>query len=343
MTASQTPAGRPVVFSGAQPTSDSLHLGNALGAIAQWVKLQDDYDPFFCVVDLHAITVPGWDPEVLRRRTLVTAAQYLALGIDPARSTVFVQSHVPAHTELAWVLGCFTGFGQASRMTQFKDKSQKQGTEGTTVGLFTYPVLMAADVLLYDTNLVPVGEDQRQHLELTRDLAERVNARWPGTFVVPEMLIQKATAKIYDLQDPTSKMSKSAATEAGLINLLDDPKVTAKKIRSAVTDSEREIRFDPEAKPGISNLLTILAAVTGSTVEKLVTDYAGRGYGDLKKDTAEAVVEFVTPIKARVDELLGDPAELDRVLAAGAERAREVSEATLRRVYDRVGFLPPRR
>jgi len=334
-----TPGSRPVVFSGAQPTSDSLHLGNALGAVAQWTGLQDDHEAFFCVVDLHAITVPQ-DPATLRRRTLVTAAQYLALGIDPARATVFVQSHVPAHAELAWVLGCFTGFGQASRMTQFKDKSQKQGADSTTVGLFTYPVLMAADVLLYDTEVVPVGEDQRQHLELARDVAQRVNARFPETFVVPEPMIPKATAKIYDLQDPTAKMSKSAATDAGLISLLDDPGKSAKKIRSAVTDSEREIRYDPEAKPGISNLLTIQAAVTGSDVESLVNGYAGRGYGDLKKETAEAVAEFVTPIKARVDELLADPAELEAVLAAGASRARTAAAATLARVYDRVGLLP---
>src|SRR5580692_2309036 len=298
-------AGSRRVFSGVQPTSDSLHLGNALGALAQWAQLQDDHDAFFCVVDLHAITVPQ-DPEQLRRRTLVTAAQYLALGIDPSRSTIFVQSHVPAHAELAWVLGCFTGFGQASRMTQFKDKAQRQGSESTTVGLFTYPVLQAADVLLYDTDLVPVGEDQRQHLELARDVAQRFNARYPDTFVVPEVLIPKATAKIYDLADPTSKMSKSADTDAGLISLLDDPAVSAKKIRSAVTDSEREIRYDTDAKPGVSNLLTIQSAVTGVDIDKLVDEYAGRGYGDLKKDTAEAVVEFVRPIKARVDELSAD-------------------------------------
>ena len=310
-----------VVFSGVQPTSDSLHLGNALGAVSQWVGLQADYDAYFCVVDLHAITLPQ-DPATLRRRTLVTAAQYFALGIDPAQATVFVQSHVPAHAELAWVLGCFTGFGQASRMTQFKDKSQKQGADSTTVGLFTYPVLQAADVLLYDTNLVPVGEDQRQHLELARDVAQRFNARFPDTFVVPDVMIQKATAKIYDLQDPTAKMSKSAATEAGLISLLDDPAKTAKKIRSAVTDSEREIRFDPEHKAGVSNLLTIQSAVTGTDVDKLVEGYAGRGYGDLKKDTADAVVEFVTPIKTRVDELLADPAELDRDFVGGSAACR---------------------
>ena len=328
-----------VVFSGVQPTSDSLHLGNALGAVSQWVGLQDDYETFFCVVDLHAITVPQ-DPAVLRRRTLVTAAQYLALGIDPARSTIFVQSQVPAHAELGWVLGCFTGFGQASRMTQFKDKSQKQGADSATVGLFTYPVLQAADVLLYDTNLVPVGEDQRQHLELARDVAQRFNARFPDTFVVPEVMIAKETAKIYDLAEPTAKMSKSAATEAGLINLLDDPKVSAKKIRSAVTDSEREIRFDQANKPGVSNLLSIQSAVTGTPIDKLVVGYEGRGYGDLKSETADAVIAYVTPIKARVDELLADPAELQAILAAGADRAREVAGATLARVYDRLGFLP---
>ena len=327
-----------VVFSGVQPTSDSLHLGNALGAVSQWVRLQDD-ETFFCVVDLHAITVPQ-DPAVLRRRTLATAAQYLALGIDPGRSTIFVQSHVPAHAELSWVLSCFTGFGQASRMTQFKDKSAKQGADSTTVGLFTYPVLQAADVLLYDTNLVPVGEDQRQHLELVRDVAQRFNARFPDTFVVPEVMIAKETAKIYDLADPTAKMSKSGASEAGLINLLDDPLVSAKKIRSAVTDSEREIRFDPENKPGVSNLLSIQSAVTGTAIDALVAGYEGRGYGDLKSETAEAVIDYVTPIKTRVDELLADPAELQAILATGAERAREVAGSTLARVYERLGFLP---
>jgi tryptophanyl-tRNA synthetase len=336
---SDSNSGKRVVFSGVQPTSDSLHLGNALGAIKQWVGMQDEFDAYFCVVDLHAITIPQ-DPAVLRHRTLVTAAQYLALGIDPARSTIFVQSHVPPHAELAWVLGCFTGFGQASRMTQFKDKSAKEGAEATTVGLFTYPVLMAADILLYDADLVPVGEDQRQHLELSRDVAQRFNARFPDTFVIPEPMIPKATAKIYDLQDPTAKMSKSAVTDAGLIALLDDPAKTAKKIRSAMTDSDREVRFDPEAKPGVSNLLTIQAAVTGTEMDKLVDGYAGRGYGDLKKDTADAVVEFVTPIRARVDELLADPGELEDVLAAGARRARDVSASTLRRVYDRLGFIP---
>ncbi|MGO9509415.1 MAG: tryptophan--tRNA ligase [Mycobacterium sp.] len=333
------------IFSGVQPTSDSLHLGNALGAVAQWVGLQDthpEHQAFFCVVDLHAITIPQ-DPAELRRRTLVTAAQYLALGIDPDRATIFVQSQVPAHAQLAWVLGCFTGFGQASRMTQFKDKSSRQGSDSTTVGLFTYPVLQAADVLAYDAELVPVGEDQRQHLELARDVAQRFNSRFPDTFVVPDVLIPKVTAKIYDLQDPTSKMSKSASTDAGLINLLDDPVKSAKKIRSAVTDSEREIRYDPDAKPGVSNLLSIQSAVTGVGIDKLVEGYAGRGYGDLKKDTAEAVVEYVAPIKARVDELTADVTELETVLAAGAHRADGVAGETVQRVYDRLGFLPRRR
>jgi tryptophanyl-tRNA synthetase len=334
-------AGSSRVFSGVQPTAGSLHLGNALGAITHWAALQGNHQAFFCVVDLHAITIPGWDPQALRRSTLVTAAQYLALGIDPGRSTIFVQSHVSAHTELAWVLGCFTGFGQASRMTQFKDKSQKQGADSTTVGLFTYPVLQAADVLAYDAELVPVGEDQRQHLELARDIAQRFNFRFPGTFVVPELLIPKGTAKIYDLADPTAKMSKSAATDTGLINLLDEPAVTVKKIRAAVTDSGREIRYDPDAKPGVSNLLTIQSAITGTGIDELVSGYAGRGYGDLKKDTAEAVVEFVSPIKARADELLADPAELEKVLATGARRAGEVAAKTIERVYDRVGFLRP--
>lgn len=329
------------ILSGIQPTSDSLHLGNALGAVTQWVTLQDDHDAFFCVVDLHAITIPQ-DPEALRHRTLVTAAQYLAFGIDPGRATIFVQSHVPAHTQLAWVLGCFTGFGQASRMTQFKDKSARQGSDSTTVGLFTYPVLQAADVLAYDAELVPVGEDQRQHLELARDVAQRFNSRFPDTLVVPDVLIPKVTAKIYDLQDPTSKMSKSASTDAGLINLLDAPALSAKKIRSAMTDSERDIRYDPEAKPGVSNLLGIQSAVTGVNMDTLVGGYAGRGYGDLKKDTAEAVVEFVRPIKARVDELMGDLTELENTLAAGAERAEDVAGKTLQRVYDRLGFLPRR-
>ena len=328
----------PIVFSGMQPSSDSLHLGNYLGALVNWVALQDEYDPIYCVVDLHAITV-AQDPKALHDNVRRTAAQYLAAGVDVERSTLFVQSHVPAHTELAWVLGTMTGFGEASRMTQFKDKSARQGADATTVGLFTYPVLMAADILLYGTELVPVGDDQRQHLELTRDLAGRFNSRYGETFVVPEALIPKESARIYDLQEPTAKMSKSSVSEAGLVKLMDDPAVTAKKFKSAVTDTEREIRYDPATKPGISNLLDIYAATTGESIGELEQRYAGRGYGDLKKDLAEIVVDRLTPIRERTLELLEDPAELDRLLAVGAERASERAEPILREVYDRVGFV----
>ncbi|MFI2753483.1 tryptophan--tRNA ligase [Cellulomonas sp. P22] len=333
-------AHRARIFSGMQPTSDSLHLGNYLGALTQWVALQDTHDALYCVVDLHALTVNP-DPAVLRERTRRTAAQYLAAGVDPARSILFVQSHVPEHAELAWILSCQTGFGEAGRMTQFKDKSTRYGAEGTSVGLFTYPVLMAADILLYDTDLVPVGEDQRQHLELTRDLAQRLNSRFgAGTAVVPEGHIVKATAKIYDLQEPTAKMSKSAASPNGIIELLDDPKVVAKRIRSAVTDAEREIRFDPEAKPGIANLLTIYSALTGRDVLAIEADYAGKGYGDLKKDLAEVVVDFLTPFQERVHAYLEDPAALDAVLADGAHRARDLARGPMDRIYDRLGLLP---
>jgi tryptophanyl-tRNA synthetase len=330
----------PRVLSGMQPTSDSLHLGNYLGALVQWVALQETHDAFYCVVDLHAITV-DWDPAVLRARTRITAAQYLAGGVDPARSTLFVQSHVPAHAELAWVLGCVTGFGQAGRMTQFKDKSQRGGAESTTVGLFTYPVLMAADILLYSADQVPVGEDQRQHLELTRDLAQRFNSRFGQVFTVPEPYIVKETAKIYDLADPTSKMSKSSSSVAGVIDLLDDPKVTAKKIRSAVTDNEREIRYDPENKPGVSSLLSIHSALSGRSIAELEKDYAGKGYGDFKDDLADVVTAALTPFRDRTLELLEDTDKLDSILADGAEKARTVAGPLLERVYDAVGFLLP--
>ncbi|MEU8896998.1 tryptophan--tRNA ligase [Nocardia sp. NPDC048505] len=326
------------VLSGIQPTSESFHLGNYLGALQYWVTMQDEYDALYFIPDLHAITV-AQDPKALRARTKAAAAQLLALGIDPKKSTLFVQSQVPEHAELSWVLSCITGFGEAGRMTQFKDKSAKQGAENTTVGLFTYPVLMAADILLYRPHLVPVGEDQRQHMELTRNLAQRFNTRFKKTFVVPEGYIVKGTAKIYDLQDPTSKMSKSASSDAGLINLLDDPKVTAKKIKSAVTDTEREIRYDTAQKPGVSNLLVILSSLTGTPIVTLEQDYAGKGYGDLKSDVADALVEFVIPLRAKVEEYLSDQGELDRILAAGAERAREIAGNTLAQVYERVGFL----
>ncbi|CRY78917.1 tryptophanyl-tRNA synthetase [Nocardia farcinica] len=326
------------MLSGIQPTSNSFHLGNYLGALQYWVGMQDDYDALYFIPDMHAITV-AQEPKQLRARTRAAAAQLLAIGIDPKRSTLFVQSQVPQHAELAWVLSCITGFGEASRMTQFKDKSARHGADNATVGLFTYPVLMAADILLYRPHQVPVGEDQRQHLELTRNLAQRFNTRFKKTFVVPEAHIVKGTAKIYDLQDPTSKMSKSAASDAGLINLLDDPKVSAKKIRSAVTDTGREIRYDPDTKPGVSNLLVILGALTGTSLDTLERDYDGKGYGDLKSDVADALVEFVTPLQAQVREYLADQGELDRILAAGAERAREIAGNTLAQVYDRVGFL----
>ncbi|HTW18105.1 MAG TPA: tryptophan--tRNA ligase [Nocardioides sp.] len=333
-----TGGARPRVLSGIQPTADSFHFGNYLGALRQWVDLQRDHEPFFFIADLHAITVEQ-DPKVLRERCLRAAAQLLAMGIDPARSSIFIQSQVPAHAQLGWVLQCLTGFGEARRMTQFKDKSAKGGEGAASVGLFTYPILQAADILLYRPHYVPVGEDQRQHLELTRDLAQRFNHRYKKTFRLPEPYILKATAKITDLQVPTAKMSKSASSPAGIIDMLDDPKVSAKKIRSAVTDSEAVVRFDPEGKPGVSNLLTIFSALTGTGVQDLAEQYAGRGYGDLKKDLAEAVVDFVTPFRERTLELLDDQAHLSAVLKQGAERAGEVAEATLRDVYQRVGFV----
>jgi tryptophanyl-tRNA synthetase len=330
---------KPRLFSGMQPSADSLHIGNYIGALLQWRELQNTHDAVFCVVDLHAITVPQ-DPTALRAQTRRTAAQYIAAGIDPANSTLFVQSHVAAHPQLAWVLNTITGFGEASRMTQFKDKTAKQGADAASVGLFTYPVLQAADILLYDAAMVPVGEDQRQHIELTRDLAQRFNSRFGQTFVVPEVSILKETAKIYDLQNPGAKMSKSGDTPAGTLWLLDEPAATAKKIRSAVTDTGREVAFDPAGKPGVSNLLTILSVVTGEGVEELAGRYDGRGYGDLKKDVADAVVAEFEPIRSRALELLDDPAELDRLLAGNADRAAGIADATLARVYDRIGFLP---
>jgi len=298
--------------------------------------MQDSHDCFYFVADLHAITVDH-DPAEVNRRTRSSFAQLLALGIDPQRSTVFVQSHVPEHAQLQWVLACLTGMGEASRMTQFKDKSAKAGNDRTTVGLFTYPILQAADILIYRADRVPVGEDQRQHLELSRDLANRFNSRFGQTLILPEPLIIKDTAKIVDLADPTSKMSKSS--QAGCVFLLDPPKRTEKKIKSAVTDSDSEVRFDPANKPGVSNLLTILATFTGRTVAEVEPDFAGRMYGDLKKETAAAVVDFVGPFQAKVAEFLDDPAELDRLMAMGAARAREVAGATLAGVYQNLGLV----
>ncbi|MBO0652970.1 MULTISPECIES: tryptophan--tRNA ligase [Streptomyces] len=330
---------RPRALSGIQPTAGSFHLGNYLGAVRQYVALQETHDAFYMVVDLHAITVPQ-DPKELRANTRIAAAQLLAAGLDPDRCTLFIQSHVPEHAQLAWVMNCLTGFGEASRMTQFKDKSAKQGAEGTTVGLFTYPVLQVADILLYQADSVPVGEDQRQHIELTRDLAERFNGRFGQTFRMPAAHIVRETAKIYDLQDPSAKMSKSAATAKGLINLLDEPKVSAKKIKSAVTDTDTVIRFDAENKPGVSNLLTIYSTLTGTTIAELEQKYEGKGYGALKTDLAEVMVEWVTPFRARTQEYLDDPETLDAVLAKGAEKARAVAAETLAQAYDRMGFLP---
>ncbi len=333
-------AARPRVLSGIQPTSDSFHLGNYMGAVRQWVDLQRDHQPFFFIADLHALTV-DWDPKLLRERTLRGAAQLIAAGVDPEKSAIFVQSHVPAHAQLAWVLNGLTGFGEARRMTQFKDKSAKGGEGAASVGLFAYPVLMAADILLYRPHYVPVGEDQRQHLELTRDLAQRFNSRFKKTFRLPEPYILKSTAKIYDLQEPTRKMSKSSSTPSGIIDMLDDPKVTAKKIRSAVTDSGTEVRFDLDEKPGVSNLLTIQAALTGESIPELEEQYAGRMYGDLKKAVADVVVDFVSPFRDRTLELLDHQDHLMQVLAQGAQTAGEVAEATLRDVYQRVGFVAP--
>ena len=331
---------KPNLLSGMQPSAASLHLGNYLGALTQWVKMQDDFNAFYVIVDLHAITV-AQDPNELRQNTRRTAAQYIAAGIDPSKSALFVQSHVPAHAQLAWVLNCITGFGEASRMTQFKDKSQKGGADNSSVGLFTYPILQAADILLYQPKAVPVGEDQRQHLELTRDLATRFNSRFGKTFEIPEAHILKETAKIYDLQEPTAKMSKSAQDPKGLVNLMDEPSVIAKKIKGAVTDTDGEIRFDREAKPGVSNLIGIYSAITGESIESFTSSLQGQGYGALKTAVADAVVAALDPIRLRAQELLADPAELDRLLAQGAAKANQIAERTLSDVYDKLGFVRP--
>ena len=332
---------KPNLFSGMQPSAGSLHLGNYLGALVNWVNMQEDYNAHYCVVDLHAITV-SQDPKELQQNTRITAAQYLAAGIDENKSTLFVQSHVPAHAQLAWVLMTITGFGEAGRMTQFKDKSQKAGTDSTSVGLFTYPILQAADILLYQPKAVPVGEDQRQHIELTRDLATRFNSRFGETFVVPEVVILKETAKIYDLQNPEAKMSKSGDPK-GLVNIMDETSVIVKKIKSAVTDTDGVIKFDREAKPGVSNLLGIHSAISGLSIDALVAHFDGKGYGELKSEVADVVLSVVEPIRDRANQLLADPAELDRLLAKGAAKATELSDKTLATVYERVGFLPAAR
>jgi tryptophanyl-tRNA synthetase len=329
--------GRPRVLSGIQPTGEGFHLGSWLGAVRNWVAMQETHDAFYCVVDLHAITM-GHDPEVLRRRTYESVAELIAMGLDPARCTLFVQSHIPEHTELAWVLGCITGFGEASRMTQFKDKSARQGADAATVGLFSYPILQAADILLYKAAQVPVGQDQRQHLELTRDLAQRFNSRFGETFVVPEAHIPTVGGKVNDLQDPERIMSKSVGGP-GVIWLQDDPDVIRKKLRTAVTDSGSEIKAAPD-KPGISNLLAILSGIDGRSVANIETAYAGKGYGVLKGDVAEAVVGLVTPIQEKYQALVADTETLDALLAEGAARAQAVASETMRTVRDRVGFVP---
>ena len=327
------------VLSGIQPTHDSFHLGNYLGALTQWVELQDSHDAYYCIVDLHALTVEV-DPALLRKRILTSAAQLLAIGIDPKKSTLFIQSHVPAHNQLSWVFECITGFGEANRMTQFKDKSQKTGTDRTVVGLFTYPMLQAADILLYQPELVPVGEDQRQHIELTRDLAQRFNSRFGNIFTVPGAHILKSTAKIMDLQEPTAKMSKSAATMAGVIELLDTPESNIKKIKSAVTDTGREISFDEDGKPGISNLLSIYSAITGRSISSIQGDYVGKGYGDFKKDVAEVVTETLKPIRETALAYLQDESALLAILRESADRAEAVAVQTLSTVYNALGLLP---
>jgi len=329
---------RPRVFSGIQPTADSFHLGNYLGAVRQWVALQDTHDAFYCVVDLHAITVPQ-DPARLRQRTRIAVAQLFAAGLDPDRCVVFVQSHVAQHTELTWVLGCLAGFGELSRMTQFKDKSARGGAQQSSLGLFSYPVLQAADILLYQTDQVPVGEDQRQHLELSRDLAVRFNHRYGETFTVPSAYILGGVAKITDLQEPTAKMSKSASSVAGIIDVLDEPAAIRKKIARAVTDTEGGVRADEAAKPGVTNLLRIYSALSGAGIADLEARYAGAGYGTFKKDLAEVIVGTLAPIRERTEKMLADEAELDRLLAYGAARARPVAQQTMAAVMDRVGFL----
>ncbi|MEN9698337.1 MAG: hypothetical protein RL448_292 [Actinomycetota bacterium] len=326
------------VLSGIQPTSESFHLGNYLGALRQWVELQAGNDAYYCVVDLHALT-NEIDPEVFKRRTLASAAQLIAIGIDPKVSTIFVQSHLPEHNQLGWVMECLAGFGEASRMTQFKDKSQKSGTDSARVALFTYPMLQAADILLYQADFVPVGEDQRQHIELTRDLANRFNTRYGQTFNLPEGYILKAGAKINDLQEPTAKMSKSAASVSGVIELMDSPDVNLKKFKSAVTDTGKEVVFDEKNKPGISNLLTIHSAISGAPVKELENQFAGKGYGDFKMAVAEVVIDHLTPIREKALELLKDESELIKILHDGANRAKVTANKTLTDTYKALGLV----
>jgi tryptophanyl-tRNA synthetase len=333
---------RPRVLSGIQPTADSFHIGNYLGAVRQWVTMQETHETVYCVVDLHALTVLA-DAVGLAQRTRIAAAQLFAAGLDPERSIVFVQSHVHEHAELAWVLECLTGFGEASRMVQFKDKSAKGGADAASVGLFTYPVLQAADILLYDTDQVPVGEDQRQHLELTRDLAQRFNHRYGPTFKVPQAYIPPGVARISDLQDPSIKMSKSASSPQGILNVLDEPDAIRRKIMRAVTDASGEVRADEAAKPGVTNLLNIYSGLSGESVASLEERYAGSGYGAFKKDLAEVVVDALAPFREGTQKLLADPDRLDSLLAGGAARARVLASKTMDEVSDRIGLLRPAR
>ena len=326
------------ILSAIQPTNSSLHIGNYLGAVKQWVEFQNENDAFYCVADLHALTVET-EPELLRIRTLATAAQLLALGVQPEKCTLFLQSHVPAHSQLAWIMECQTGFGEASRMTQFKDKSQKSGTDRTVVGLFTYPMLMAADILLYQANFVPVGEDQRQHIELTRDLAGRFNSRFGKTFQLPEPYILESASKINDLQDPTSKMSKSSNSIQGILDIMDAPEVNAKKIKGAVTDTGREVKYDEMEKPGISNLLMIHSALSGTSISELENEFSGKGYGDFKGAVAEVFVDYFTPIQQRAQALIKKEDELLDILHDGARKASEVAAQTLEVVYSKVGLV----
>ena len=326
------------VLSGIQPTSDSFHLGNYLGAVKQWVALQDGHDTFYCIVDLHALTIET-EPALMHKRTLASAAQLIALGISPEKSTLFVQSQVPQHNQLCWLMECMAGFGEASRMTQFKDKSSKLGADSARVALFTYPMLQAADILLYQADLVPVGEDQRQHIELTRDLAGRFNTRYGQTFTIPDGYILKTAAKINDLQEPTAKMSKSSGSAAGVIEIMDAPEVNAKKIKSSMTDAGNEVRFDEKEKPGISNLLTIHSALSGSSIATLENEFAGKGYGDFKSAVADVVVEYLRPIRAKALELLVDEKHLIDLLHDGAAKARTVATGTLETAYKNLGTV----
>jgi tryptophanyl-tRNA synthetase len=326
------------ILSGIQPTGD-IHLGNYIGALRHWAASQDEHDGFYCLVDLHAITQSIPDPEVLRSKTLEAGASLMAAGIDPARSTLFVQSHVHQHAELAWILNCFTMFGELRRMTQFKDKSAKQDAGSISAGLFNYPVLQAADILIYQAERVPVGEDQRQHLEVTRDIAQRFNQRYGDTFVLPEAAIPPVGAKIMDLQYPEQKMSKSADSPQGTLLVIDPPDVIRKKVKVAVTDSGRDILVAPD-KPAISNLITIMSVATGRSIAQVETAYAGTGYGQFKADLGEALVEFLRPVQDRFVQLVADPAGIAEMLERGAEKAQAVAAKTLDAVYERVGFLP---